>query len=392
MRRVIYTLILNLVLAPIYSQIPDSLLRSIEANNPVIKAGAAWLESERTRSKTGIYPDNPEITWNYMWGSPDAIGDQKELEISQSFMFPGYYTARSSMQKLDFSQKEIMVEKSRKEVLFKAANEVIMLTWLGKKESLLVNKLNESTRLREMMQTGFERNEISKPAYDKIRLYHLRNQTELGRLRSEIATHLESLKMMNGGIPVNFSFTDYGSIEILPDLDELSKKILESNPDIRIARINMEIRGSQVRVEKMNRLPKFEAGYKGETILNQELRGIHTGITIPLWENRNKVKQAKLEESWSDLNYEQVVAEVNSALRMYYLKAQSALNLYNNALEIVSDQDLSISTNALLTAGEISFPEYLTEIQLIFDNQLSFLETERDYFLILNDLRLLSNN
>lgn len=390
MNKALYTLILTLLLTPAYSQIPDSLLRSIEANNPVIRAGASWLESERARSKTGIYPANPEITWNYMWGNTDAIGDQKELEITQSFMFPGYYTAKYSMQKLDFSQKEIMVEKTRKEVLFNAANEVIMLTWLGKKEGLLVNKFNESSRLLEMMLNGFERDEISKPAFDKVRLYHLRNQTDLEKLRAEIASHRETLIMMNGGSPVNFRFTDYGSIGTLPDFDELSKKVPDSNPDIRIARITKELRGSLVRVEKLNRLPRFEAGYKGETIMNQELRGIHTGISVPLWENKNKVKQAKLEKTWSDLNYEQVVAEVTTALRMYYLKARSALDSYDNAREIISDQDLSTSTNALLDAGEISFPEYLTEIQLIFDNQLSFLETERDYYLLLNELKLLA--
>ena len=49
---------------------------------------------------------------------------------------------------------------------------------------------------------------------------------------------------------------------------------------------------------------------------------------------------------------------------------------------IAADTSLSESTFLMLKAGEISFPEYLAEVQLIFENQLNFLAMERDNFLI----------
>lgn len=162
------------------------------------------------------------------------------------------------------------------------------------------------------------------------------------------------------------------------------------NPDIRIANHKMDLSGQKVKVENMNRLPKIEAGYKGETILNQKLKGIHTGISIPLWENKNKVKQARIEENWSLLNYDQVVSEITSSLRATYSNAQAVLQNYLNIKEIAADPSLSESTFLLLKAGEISFPEYLSEVQLIFENQLNFLEVERDYFVLLNKINLLT--
>ena len=313
-----------------YPQDPDSLLRSIEANNPMIKSSVKWLESEKYRSKTGIYPENPDITYNYMWGSPDAIGNQQELEITQKFRFPGYYFARSSMQKMEFGQSEIVVEKTINDILFKAHNEIITLIWLAKKELTLSNKLKESSDLLALMQEGFERKEFSKPALDKVRIYHLNNQTAMAKLKSEILVHNEILQQLNGGIPVNFILNDYPIPVVLPAFDSLQAKLTGFNPDIRIANLNMDLSGQKVKVENMNRLPKIEAGYKGETILNQKLNGIHTGISIPLWENKNKVKQAKIEENWSQLNYDQVVSEITSSLKAAYSNAQAVLQNYMN--------------------------------------------------------------
>lgn len=373
-----------------YSQGTDSLLKSIEVNNPMIRSSVKWLESEKHRSKTGIYPENPDITYNYMWGSPDAIGNQQELEITQKFRIPGYYFARSSMQKMEFGQSEILVEKTINDILFKAQSEIITLIWLTKKELTLSNKLKESADLLALMQEGFERKEFSKPALDKVRIYHLNNQTAMAKLKSEILVHNEILQQLNGGIPVNFILNDYPVPVVLPTFDSLQAKLMGFNPDIRIANLNMDLSGQKVKVENMNRLPKIEAGYKGETILNQKLQGIHTGISIPLWENKNKVKQAKIEENWSQLNYDQVVSEITSNLKAVYSNAQAVWQNYLNIKEIAADPSLSESTFLLLKAGEISFPEYLAEVQLIFENQLNFLEVERDYFLLLNKITLLS--
>ncbi len=391
MNKILYVFSFILISRAGYSQVPD-LLKSIEANNPLIKASMKWLESEKIRSRTGIYPENPGITYNYLWGSPDAAGNQKELEITQKFRFPGYYFARSNMQKIEFGQNEIIVEKTKNEILFKAKDEIVTLVWLSKKELILSKKLIESTALLSMTQQGFERKEVSKPALDKVRIYHLNNQTEMARLKSEMIVHQEILQQLNGGVPVNFILNDYNWAARIPAFDSLQAKMMKSNPDIRIANLNIALSGEKVKTENMNRLPEIEAGYKGETILNQKLQGIHTGLSIPLWGNKNKVKQARIEENWSQLNYDQVVSEVISNLKSVYSTAQAVFQNYMDIKEIAIDPSISGSTFQLLKSGEISFPEYLAETQLIFDNQLSFLEVERDYFMLLNRITILTGH
>lgn len=384
-----YILLLLCISLSGYSQNIDTLLKSIERNNPHIQAQAKWLETEKARARTGIFPTNPEVTYNYMFGSPNAIGNQQEFEVTQSFRLPTYYFAKSGMQKLQLEQKSLMVEKSKKEILSQAYKEFLTLVWLSKKDEVLNKRMNESTNLLNIMQLGYDRKEFSKPAFDKARIYNLNVQNELQKLKSDIQIHKELLQQINGGISLDNILFGYPQNIVLPDLNSILAKVQQQNPDIIIAKYSTGISEKQIKLENMNRLPKLEAGYKSETILNQKLQGFHTAISIPLWENKNLVKQAKLENIWSQSYYDQVVSEVTANLKSVYTEALAAYQNYSMMKEIMESSQLSESSMQLLKAGEISFPEYLTEVQFIFESQFNYLETERNYYLSLNQLKFI---
>ncbi|MHC1733142.1 MAG: TolC family protein [Bacteroidales bacterium] len=389
MNKVLFIILLALISVSGYSQYPETLLSSVEMNNPEIKASRKWLESELARSKTGIYPENPEIAYNYLWGSPGSYGNQQEFEVTQRLRFPGYYTSISSMQERQYQQYEVLAARVKADVLYRAKNEIATLTWLTKKEKILAGRLKESGELVSMMQQGFERQEFSRPALDKARLYHLNNQSEMEKTKAELAASMQTLLQLNGMQPLNFQFTGFVGLPVLPPADSLVPLLLENNPDIRMARINMEVTRLKVKVEKMDRLPVIEAGYKGETILDQKLKGIHTGLSIPLWENRNRVKQAAIESEWTQLNHDQVVSEITTAFNVLYSGIQSVLNNYMNIKELAIDPSLSESTIQLLKAGQISLPDFFIEMQMIHETQLNFLEIEKEYCLLHNRLNLL---
>ena len=42
-------------------------------------------------------------------------------------------------------------------------------------------------------------------------------------------------------------------------------------------------------------LPKFSVGYAGEFTPDEGWQGVKLGVSIPLWENRNRVKHARAE-------------------------------------------------------------------------------------------------
>ena len=105
MNKLIYTFLFLIVSIVGFGQALENFVQHVEQNNPRLIALQKWLEAEETLAKTGIYPSNPEVSYNYLFGNSEAIGNQQELEITQSFKLPGYYASKAAVQKLGFQQK-----------------------------------------------------------------------------------------------------------------------------------------------------------------------------------------------------------------------------------------------------------------------------------------------
>ena len=142
--KTIYTVFFLIIYISVNGQGLDDLLKSIENNNPVLIAQQKWLESERTKSKTDIYIENPEITYNYLWGNQESTGDQKELEIVQPFRLPGYYRSRSEVKDIRYEQQVLISEKIKHEILNTARINYFNVVRLSKKVELLKNRMEES--------------------------------------------------------------------------------------------------------------------------------------------------------------------------------------------------------------------------------------------------------
>ena len=158
--------------------------------------------------------------------------------------------------------------------------------------------------------------------------------------------------------------------------------------EIQLARAFVTENELNAKMEKLSSFPEFQAGYKSENFLNQKLKGVHAGVTIPLWQNKNQVKQAKLETEWSQASVRQVESIVRSEIITLYSNLERAFKNYLELKGILEEEQVSENSLDLLGAGQISFPEYLMEIQFIFDSQNKYLEIEKMYFELMSGLIL----
>ncbi|MGV8830209.1 MAG: TolC family protein [Breznakibacter sp.] len=390
MKRLIYTILCLSVTFAGFTQNLEDFIQSVEQNNPRLMALQKWLEAEAALAKTGIYPDNPEVSYNYLWGSPETIGNQKELEITQSFNLPGFYTSKSDIQKLNYQQKQLLAEKEKQEVLHEARATFFSLAWLHKKEALLKHRKEDADKLLVLMKAGFDGGEISKPVYDKIRIYAIGVQSDHQRLLSEIKVQQQYLQQLSGDTPIDgFSF-DYPLDWKLPELDTLLANLTERNPDLVRAGLNIQQFEKEVKHQRMTNLPSFKAGYVSETILDQKLRGFHAGISIPLWQNKNTVKFAKLQTEASKADFAQKESELKAKISTLYLEANALEDSYEQMKVIMDEEGISGSSIELLQSGQISFADYLSEMEMITSNWLRYFDCQRDYFFKLSALKTIT--
>ncbi|HLF35651.1 MAG TPA: TolC family protein [Cyclobacteriaceae bacterium] len=382
-----FIILLSITCLAGYSQTLDSLVMSVERNNPNIRAQENWLKAVKLKSRIGIYPDNPEVVYQYLWGNSKEYGDQKEFEVIQSFRLPMYYTQKSAMQNLRYDQEEMLAASTRNKILHQARVEYFSLAWLVRRDSLLSERLQDSEKLVSLLESGFEKNEIPQTVLDKGKIFYLNTRNEWHRVRAEMEIHKENIKQLNGGELPGISSYEYPPDWMLTDLDSLIAYMESRNPEILSARLLMGISEKQVQFEKASSYPIFETGYKSETILNQKLKGIHAGISIPLWENKNRVSEARLENIWTRSYFDKVKSEEIARLKNTYLHALTLYENYNRMKEITAVPGMMNSSLQLLQSGQISFLEYLTEVQFIYESLENFLYNEREYYSALSEIR-----
>lgn len=133
-------------------------------------------------------------------------------------------------------------------------------------------------------------------------------------------------------------------------------------------------------------LPKFKAGYMSEKVVGERFQGITVGVSIPLWENKNRVRQAKAQVRAAETALEDTKTQFYNRLQNLFMRSsglQENASRYRNSL-------LSYSNDVLLKraldSGEISLLNYLLEIEYYYDAMNKVLESERDLGLSLAEL------
>jgi outer membrane protein, heavy metal efflux system len=371
----------------VHGQPLDSLLKSIEQNNPQLVTMQKWLEAEAVYARTGIHPVNPQVRYAYLYGNPVETGNLQELEILQSFRLPGYYNKKAALQQLHYEQKQLWAGKEMREIMHQVRVVYFNLVWLHRKDVLLQSRREEAERLLAMMKLGFERGEISKPAYDKARIFYLNVQAEWNRTSADIQIMKGQLQQLNGGNSIDHYGFEYPADWLIPPLDSVLSQTIRMNPDLQSDRLEIEISENSEKFERANIWPTFEAGYKSETILNQKLQGFQFGLTIPFWQEANKLKYSRLQQEWSQAQYEQREAELKVQVASLYSGVQSLQDQYLQMKETMEDEQISEMNLDLLETGQISFTEYFVDSEFIWEVLNNFFAVENAYFVGLSKLK-----
>jgi outer membrane protein, heavy metal efflux system len=391
MKKLIFTIVSLTATFALFAQSFDDFIQGVEQNNPQLIALQKWLEAEKTLAKTGITPNNPQVSFNYLYGSPQAIGNQSELEITQSFKLPGYYTTQSAIQQLNYQQKQTLANKEKQEILHRARTTYFALVWLYKKEALLRQRNNDAEKLLQVMKTAFDKGEISKPAYNKAQIYAIGARTDHQQLQSELKIQLQYLQQLNGDKPIEELVFDYPHDWDLPELKPILTSLHARNPDLLHANLQIQQSEKEIKKQRMSSLPSFEAGYVSEAILDQKLRGFHAGISIPLWQNKNTVKYAKLHTEAYKAIFSQKESELKAHVSALLVEATALKHSYEQMKVIMTEEVVSHSSIDLLKSGHISFTDYLIEMQIMTDNWLRYFDCQREYYTKLSALKILIN-
>lgn len=355
----------------------ESVLSEIEKNNKSIIAERQKQEAMKLSYRTGLNPENPKIEYERLPGRPDGAGTQQDLTIMQVFDFPTSYTRRRNVSQELSVHSDLQFQSFRQEILLEAKLLCIDFVHADRLNRELTARLDNANRLLTAITKKTEQGESNILDLNKVKLLQLdikaqmtRNQTDLNLLRDRIVE-------MNGGEVITLGQLQYPQRDAVPNFEVLDSLIESNDPVVKVVRQEAEITNAQLALTRSMILPKPEVGYHQQSILGQKYAGVHVGMTIPLWEGRNKVKTSQANLSYNSFRIQEHRNEHyyrNKQLYSEYVHWQSILDDYRTALAGSNNDEL---LGRALNAGQMSVIEYLMEVRYFYDAISQSLDAER---------------
>ena len=358
----------------------DAVLRSIEANNKELQANNQLTVSKKLEAKLDNNLPDPSVSYVHQYGNREGMGIQGELVASQSFDFPSVYVQKNKLSKSKAASFDRQGAEFRQQILLQAKEICLDLVLLNQQRALLDQRRQNAEQLAELYAMRLETGDANILETNKIDLELLNAKTEARMNESARIAKLQELATLNGGIAIDFTDTTYMSDGDILSFEELRAEAVTSNPQLLTLKSEQVAARRQLSVNKSKSLPGFELGYRMNTATGGErFNGFLVGISIPLFSNRNNVKQAKAQALYTDLQLESTTTTVESELHQLYNQSvalKTSLDEYNMVLK--SQNSLALLNKAIQT-GQISMIEYFVDVTTFYQSMQNYMQLQNEY-------------
>ena len=380
MRTIIISILAILASTSLFAQNNmSSVLSSIEENNTTLKALRESAEADKLENRTGLTLSNPEVGFNYLWGNPGNIGNRTDFSVTQTFDIPTITGMKSRVANEKNNLIEWQYKADRMNILLEAKQYCIELIYYNALKKELDLRLQHAETIAEGYKQRMDRGDANILEYNKVRLNLSTIQGEMSKIDVERNALIEQLKRLNGGNEVRLDDYQFGNVELPLNFGDWYVQAEQNNTVFAYVKQEIEVSKRQVSLSKAMGLPTFSAGYMSEKVVGQRYQGISVGVSIPLWENKNRVRQAKAAVRAAESREADSKQQFYGQLQILYSRTfglKATAESYRKSMETANSTDL---LKKALDAGEISLLEYILEIGLYYDTVNQSLEAERDY-------------
>lgn len=327
---------------------------------------------------------DPEIEFGYLWGEKQT-GNKWNLSISQGFDWPGAYSARAK----GIKAAEKVIGMTRKANLMARMLEIklamIDVVYSGKNLRLTREMTDSIAVMCEAAHKAVEKGELTRFDMNKMEIVHIGMEEELRAAMIDFDDKVAALTVLNNGreCPALVArLIAYPEEMILP-LETYVGQISDTDPAIQAQRMQVAADEKMLKAQQMMSYPGLSLGYTYENEGEERWHGVTVGLTVPLFSNRHMTAKNRLTMMQNRLLAENAYNEAMSGVEN---DRRKAVNLYEDFTKydkvINGDDNIELLKKAY-RGGQLTFIEYLTEINFFLDARRTFLQTEYLYHLAL---------
>ena len=357
----------------------DSLMMRVITHNRTLGTASQYFETVQTGSKRNLYLDNPEVGFAYLWGSPEEFGNRTDLLVTQSFAFPTVYTNRSKLSNAEINKASNMLASIKIEKLLEAKQLWIERVYLNREQKVLAQRMADLDQVSSLYRIQYENGEISKLSLNKTLLLQASLNADLDEVLAASEVISTEINHITGNHPVEINDTVYYFINMQLQ-DSVIKESLR-DPLYQAYQSEVDRLNVQKKLTMANGMPKIRTGYYSETMSDLRLSGFQLGITIPLWENANKIKHASGEILTAEMEAEKFRESEVAKIMVLYTRFLTYLKKVEQLSEAIDFANHPALLNLAVETGEISMIEYFYETELYYRVRHDLLLAEKDLHL-----------
>ena len=352
----------------------EEVLRSVETNNKELQANRQMVTAQKLEAKLDNNLPDPTVTYSHLYGNKEGMGFTGELVASQSFDF----TNKLSKQKGENYDRQ--GEEVRQQILLQAKEACLDLIFLNQQKNLLDIRRKSAEQLAALYQQRLEQGDANILETNKIELELLNVRNEVRMNEAARVNKQRELEMLNGGIAIQLTDTAYEVVELPLSFADLRQEILENDRRLLSLQSAKAVSSRQISVNKTMGLPSFELGYRmNPSSGGERFNGFLVGISIPLFSNRNNVKQAKAQNLYTDLQLESTMTAVENELLQLYNQSVALKTSIDEYGEVLESQNNLALLNKAIQAGQISMIEYFVDVTTLYQSMQNHMQLQNEY-------------
>ena len=364
----------------------DSVLAAVERNNLQLRALQQNNEASRLeiQAQNNLQQDlsvsySPFFTRGY-----DGVASS-ELVVSMGFDFPSQYVSRGKSGKLQNEVLDMQYALQRRDILLQAQLLCLDLVRLNQEKELLDTRMANADELLALMEKRFSEGGANVIEVNKVKMERMNVRTLAAQNEAARQNTLQTLRAMNGNIPVELLTAQYPAAAEVVNYDEFYAEVMATDAGILSAEASVEAAAQEIKVNRQNWLPKLEVGYRRNTSMNEAANGFLVGASLPLFSSRNKTKIAEARHTAAQSELENARLQAETQLQSRYNELQqihSAVRTYDVPL---MHGTLEALKSAVL-AGQMSVIDYYVEADNVYGNISTYLTLENQYRRLLAEL------
>ena len=366
---------------PVVAKSIDEVLQSVRQNNKMLKAGESQTEALKLQARSENNLADPTVTYSHLWGNHEGMGFTGELVASQAFDFPTLYAQRGKLNQERFRTFDAQQSALRQQILLQTELACMDLIYLNRLQALLDERLHNAEELSRFYDTQLEKGATNIIEVNKIELELLNARNETRQNEAARKAKLEELKVLNGGVAIEFTDSVYRSVLEYPvSFEAFQLEALGELPEVNELVWSEAAAERQIAVAKNQWLPNLTVGYRmNPSSGGERFNGFIVGVSIPLFSNRNKVKQAKAEHYAANQRLSGVMKTQTAALHQLWTKAGELKKSVDEYATVLEQQNSIALLNKAIQAGQLSMVEYFVNVTTFYQSMQNYLQLQNDY-------------